>query len=265
MAGRYVKAGYSPISPNKVLSYDLRSAFRMDVPARSGIRLLKVQVVSLLVLTILIVALFLLPALDYSVQAAQTPPTFELLNIVKDTQEGKIFLPVVMKRWPPIPDIPVLNSISNPDGDGYYLVVWNDAYLAEIYVLQEADNASFSNPTERYRGTATSWNATGKSPGTYYYRVMASNSWGNSGWSNTQQVTVSPPTADVSVENNTGGTLCYEVDGTGIGRKCFGSGISFYGSFPSGTYTWHASAPCGTASGTEYYEPGEFVHEFWCE
>jgi hypothetical protein len=69
--------------------------------------------------------------------------------------------------------------------------------------LQEDDNASFSSPTERYSGAGTSWNASGKDTGTYYYRVRASNSWGNSAWSNVQSVGVYPtrlsPTADAMV------------------------------------------------------------------
>ncbi len=175
-----------------------------------------------------------------------------------------VYLPLVMKRYPPIPDTPVLNPINNPDGDGTYAVSWSTAYLAETYVLQEDDNAAFSSPTQRYSGSSTSWNASGKSPGTYYYRVKASNTWGDSSWSNVRQVTVSPPRSEVYVQNDTGGKLCYEVYGTGIGERCFSSGRHFYGSFPSGTYRWHASARCGSASGSEYYPAREFVHRFWC-
>jgi C1A family cysteine protease len=107
--------------------------------------------------------------------------------------EDKIHLPLVMKRWPPIPDTPVLNPISNPDGDGNYHVSWSSAYLADTYTLQEDDNAAFSSPTTRYTGSGTSWNATGKSPGTYYYQVKAGNAWGDSGWSTTRSVIVRPP------------------------------------------------------------------------
>ena len=73
-----------------------------------------------------------------------------------------------------------------------------------------------------------------------------------------------PRLANVYVQNDTGGTLCYEIDGTGIGRRCFSSGIAYYGSFPAGTYTWHASAPCGSASNTRTYGVGDFLHRFWC-
>jgi C1A family cysteine protease len=108
-----------------------------------------------------------------------------------------IYLPLVLKRWPPIPDTPVLNAISNDDGDGDYAVTWNTAYLAEAYTLQEATDPAFSSPTTRYTGSGTSWNASSKSAGTYYYRVRASRSWNGqtlySAWSNIRSVVVQPP------------------------------------------------------------------------
>jgi hypothetical protein len=109
------------------------------------------------------------------------------------TVKGLVFLPLVVSGWPPIPDTPVLNAISNPDGDGNYTVSWNAADWADTYTLEEDDNVSFSTPTTQHTGSGTSWNASGKATGTYYYRVKASNSWGHSGWSDTRSVTVSPP------------------------------------------------------------------------
>jgi hypothetical protein len=186
------------------------------------------------------------------------------VTITDDGDPYRVILPVVLKRWPPIPDVPVLNPISNADGDGSYTVSWSTAYLATTYVLEEDDNAAFSSPTQRYSGYSTSWSVTGKVPGTYYYRVKARNSWGDSGWSNIQSVGVVPPRAYVYVQNDTGSQLCYEVYNTGIGQRCFASGTAFYGSFPSGTYSWRASASCGSISGTRYYAPGTVVHRFYC-
>jgi hypothetical protein len=160
----------------------------------------------------------------------------------------------------------VLNPISNPDGDGAYTVSWNAAYLASTYVLQEDDNAAFSSPAQPYSGSSTSWSAGGKAPGTYYYRVKASNSWGDSSWSNVQSVRVAPTPSNVYVQNDTIGTLCYEVYGSGHGQKCYSFwGTSFYGSFASGTYGWHATAWCGSSSGTMTYPAGNYTHRFWCE
>ena len=105
----------------------------------------------------------------------------------------RIYLPLVTRRWPPIPDTPVLNPISNPGNAPNYTVSWQAAYLASTYTLQEATNANFSGAVTRYSGAGTLWTATNKPVGTYYYRVRARNSWGDSGWSNVQSTTVLPP------------------------------------------------------------------------
>jgi len=174
-----------------------------------------------------------------------------------------IYLPIVMNRWPPIPDAPTLNAISNPGGSMNYTVSWNAAYLANTYTLQEATNAAFSSPVVVYGpGSGLSWSASGKATGTYYYRVKASNSYGDSGWSNVQSVQV-VLLAIMYIQNDTGGQLCYEIYGSGIGQKCYSSGLNYYGAFPVGTYSWHASARCGSADGTRYYS-GTWTHKFWC-
>ena len=101
-----------------------------------------------------------------------------------------IRLPVVVKNYPPVAATPVLNAIDNADGDGNYSVTWGAAAAATGYLLQEDDNNSFNSPATAYSGTSTSWSATGKAAGTYYYRVQASNAYGASVWSATQSATV---------------------------------------------------------------------------
>jgi len=73
-----------------------------------------------------------------------------------------------------------------------------------------------------------------------------------------------PSMADVHVNNQTGGELCYEIRDTAIGRRCFSGGTHYYGSFAAGTYSWKASARGGSASGSKYYASGRYVHNFWC-
>jgi hypothetical protein len=186
-------------------------------------------------------------------------------SIAEDTTDTLIFLPFVMKRFPFVPDAPVLDPISNEDGDGYYTVSWSWSEGADSYILQEAKSVDFSDAITVYSGGGTSTSISGRAVGTYYYRVQAVADSINSEWSNIQQVSVLPPMCEVYVENNTGGQLCYTVDDTGIGKKCFPGGTHYYGTFPAGIYTWHASASCGTDSGTENYLPGDFTHEFWCQ
>jgi hypothetical protein len=66
------------------------------------------------------------------------------------------------------------------------------------------------------------------------------------------------------VINNTGDTLCYQVEETGIGEKCFSDGTHLYGTFAAGTYSWNASTRCGSASGTLNYLAGDYYHKFFC-
>jgi uncharacterized repeat protein (TIGR01451 family) len=103
---------------------------------------------------------------------------------------SRVYMPLIARRWPPIPDTPVLNAISNSDGDENYTVNWGAADLADTYTLWEDDNAAFSSPETRYTGSGTSWSASDKAAGTYYYQVRANNSWGSSGWSNVRSVSV---------------------------------------------------------------------------
>jgi len=100
--------------------------------------------------------------------------------------------PRSVRVWP-IPSSPTLYSISNTDGDGNYTVRWSPVSEATRYELQEDDNSLFSSPTTVYSGSSTSKGISGKSPGTYYYQVRASNCRGDSGWSNWRSVRVEAP------------------------------------------------------------------------
>ncbi len=126
---------------------------------------------------------------------AQNIDDFSLFALGEEPPSGgTIYLPIMMKRYPPVPYTPVLNAISNSGNDGDYTVDWEPADLADTYTLEEDDNSSFSSPTTQYTGSSTVWSASDHAVGTYYYRVKATNSWGDSSWSNVQSTQVSPPT-----------------------------------------------------------------------
>jgi hypothetical protein len=143
-------------------------------------------------------------------------PESATLTILDD--DNYIYLPFVMKRWPPIPYTPVLDPISNPEYSVNYTVSWNPADLAQTYTLQEDDNETFSSPTPVYSGSGTSWNASDKPAGTYYYQVKASNTWGDSSWSNVQSVVVQREWVTILSED-------------------------FEGAFPGGTWTVRDNDP----------------------
>lgn len=108
---------------------------------------------------------------------------------------NRTFLPLVQQRWPlQAPNRPILTSISNADGDGSYVLIWQEppTRWADSYVVEEASDTGFT--TQRRSACATSGTSclvNGRNPGTYYYRVRGHNSRGDSDWSETEAVTVS--------------------------------------------------------------------------
>jgi hypothetical protein len=85
---------------------------------------------------------------------------------------------------------PTLSDPGSEDDDGIFTVSWTDVADATSYVLEEDDNSGFSSPTSVYSGSDTSYQVSGKSEGTYYYRVKALVSSEESGWSNVESIVV---------------------------------------------------------------------------
>jgi hypothetical protein len=106
-----------------------------------------------------------------------------------------IHLPLVMRNAGPPAGPPELDPIDNPNGYYSYTIRWSTVERATRYTLEEDDNPSFSSPEAVYSGSNTSTSVVVAATGTYYYRVKASNSFGETGWSNTRStvVTVAPP------------------------------------------------------------------------
>jgi hypothetical protein len=99
----------------------------------------------------------------------------------------RIYLPQVLRGWPPVP---TLDPLPGSDCDGQYTVSWGAVPAASTYVLQEATDCAFADPVQVYRGSGTSHAVTGQAVGTYCYRVQAlGNGWASS-WSNSQRVDV---------------------------------------------------------------------------
>lgn len=135
----------------------------------------------------------------------------------------KIYLPIVIRRYPAYPDAPVLNAIANSDGDGNYTVSWNAAYLASTYELQEDDNTAFSSPAVVYSGANTTWSVAGHTYGTFYYRVKARNTFGDSAWSNIQSVNVNRFPNDTYYSQQWG---LPKVNAPGAWRQSNGAGVT---------------------------------------
>jgi uncharacterized delta-60 repeat protein len=154
-----------------------------------------------LLLVVLFAITVLLISLPFSSGTAHAPDwTLSPMNLwdsgisyslqIDQLGEDPIYLPLVLKI-PVIPSTPVLNPISNADGDGNYAISWTESVGTEAYLLQEDDNSNFTSPTIAFEGLAITHAISGKSTGTYYYRVMATNSYASSDWSNIESVVVS--------------------------------------------------------------------------
>jgi uncharacterized repeat protein (TIGR01451 family) len=123
-----------------------------------------------------------------------------------------IYLPLVMRRWPPIPYQPTLYPIDNADGDDSYVVSWAElpSRLAITYTLQEATDAAFTTGLRQVCATIQqSCTVSGNLPGTYYYSVQGQNAWGYGAWSKVQAATVGCPTT--STHQYSSGTA-YQYD-----------------------------------------------------
>ncbi len=109
------------------------------------------------------------------------------------------------------PAAPVMATISNLEGDGEYLVDWADSTGATSYQLQEDDNSAFSSPTVRYTGVDSQYQVSAQEIGLWYYRVRASNVYGEGPWSNTRSVGVGPAAPDLLPINDPEGDRTYVV------------------------------------------------------
>lgn len=107
---------------------------------------------------------------------------------------GKIYLPILLKGWPPYPDTPTLNPIDNSDQDNLFTVAWLNFGVGGQYILEESNESSFATPNVVYQGSGFSWEVQtpGKLPGYYFYRVKTINQYGESNWSEIQGVRIYP-------------------------------------------------------------------------
>lgn len=116
-----------------------------------------------------------------------------------------VYLPRLVRRWPPVPYAPTLDEIVNADEDQNYRVSWSyDAsYPAETvpdsYVLQEAEDSNFTQDVRNFDpavdpdcGTTSTgyYCDIDNDSGTYYYRVAGENQHGMGPWSNVEQAYV---------------------------------------------------------------------------
>jgi hypothetical protein len=111
---------------------------------------------------------------------------------------------------------PSLSPIENADGDGSYLIDWTDVVSATGYLLEEDESPAFGSPTARYSGPNSEYTVSGQPPGTWYYRVKASDGQSDSRWSNTEMAGVKPNAPTLSSISNPSGGGSYLIDWTDV-------------------------------------------------
>nr|WP_284691772.1 DUF6531 domain-containing protein [Pinirhizobacter soli] len=104
-----------------------------------------------------------------------------------------------------IPSVAPSISVPPTSSSGNYTVSWNTVTGAANYTLQQQVGGGAWQTVQFM--SATSWNAVGKSDGTYSYRVQACNASGCGPWSAVSTITVAVvPSAPTSITNPTSST-----------------------------------------------------------
>lgn len=136
-----------------------------------------------------------------ALDAAGQPGPADTITVTVRNRRYALYLPLILKRWPPVPYAPTLAPISKPDTSDSYTITWSyEGSIAVVtYTLQEATDAEFTmNVNYYYPGSNTWYFITGQAPGIYYYRVWGNNAYGAGDVSNVIVASVSPlipPTA----------------------------------------------------------------------
>jgi hypothetical protein len=83
-----------------------------------------------------------------------------------------------------VPSAPSFLNVPSTSSTGNYGLDWGLSSGATLYELEESTDAGFSSTVQVYLGASAAFTVTGRSNGTYYYRVRGVNAVGMSGWTN---------------------------------------------------------------------------------
>lgn len=136
----------------------------------------------------------------------------------------------------------------------------------------DIDNDTGQTMTFRIHGMAAKSIPTGQypyecfSPGTYTYTADA---WCGSSTADEYFPPGSstlrfwcPDPACLYINNNTGGNITFQING--MESKTMPTGQNLYKCFSPGSYSYSASARCGSLTGSRYFSAGTNIIEFWC-
>jgi nitrous oxidase accessory protein NosD len=117
----------------------------------------------------------------------------ELCDGIGDTDLPHLrldFHPFINRSGWLFPALPFLNKCEDIDIDGNFAITWTKSVRSLGYILEEANEDTFTSAEEIYYGPNSSIEVIGKPNGTYYYRVKAYHKLHESDWSNIIQVVV---------------------------------------------------------------------------
>lgn len=104
-----------------------------------------------------------------------------------------LFVPIISyASYHAVPDVPNLKTITSTEQSSY-TVQWDAVPCAQSYRLEQDLAETFPNPTIIAQGSATQKAFSNQDNGTYYYRVFASNYYGDSPSSVIQSITIETP------------------------------------------------------------------------
>ncbi len=110
----------------------------------------------------------------------------DTVTVTVQNELTTIYLPLIMRRYPPVPLAPVLQVLGDP-ADGSYQLSWtypHTEFVPTSYELQEATNPEFVNATVLPAPVTSPYARTDMPAGHYYYRVRGINAAGAGDWSN---------------------------------------------------------------------------------
>lgn len=156
-------------------------------------------------------------------------------SVVFYSKEGT-YPPVLIVTFhlTPPPSAPTLYAISNPESDGTYTVDWSTVANTTSYQLEESVNSAAYSLL--YSGVNTDYTVSGRSAGSYCYRVKAVNAYGSSSYSSIQCTTVNPPpnTPVITAISNADGNGDYTVDWNDIS---YAASYELQENYNDGTFT----------------------------
>jgi predicted phage tail protein len=156
------------------------------------------------------------------------------------------------------PSAPGSISYPSTSNSGAFTVSWPSVSGATTYVVERSASSNFSSSAQVFSGSSTSYGVTGLDTGTYYFRVKAVGSCGESGWTAGPAVTVSV-TMSVCSAPAVPGSLTYPSSSdSGAFTVSWGSatGATSYVLERSTSSSFSMAALSHTTAGTSYSESG---------